>query len=69
MVPKTRPFYHFNTYGVALLKFKRITNDKSFCGEHNFLSSRNGLFFASDHPTLSYICCTYDSQWWIRMIL
>ena len=50
-VLRTKSFHHLITDEVGLLKFKEIPDDKSFYGEHNFLSSKKGLFSAFDLPS------------------
>ena len=69
-VPGTRSFHHFATDGVGMLKFKRVSDDQSFCGEHNFLcASSDILLNTSDVPLMSYVSCIYDCRWWIGLVI
>ena len=67
-VPGTRSFHYFESDGIGKLKFKRVSNDPSFCGIQNFLCQDSSLN-AADIPLMSYICCVYDSNWWIGHVI
>jgi len=67
-VPGTRSFHHFESDSIGVLKFKRVSDDSSFCGNHNFLSVAS-CFIASDIPLMKYVCCVYDSHWWIGLVV
>ena len=54
--------------GSVCLNSKKVSDDKSFYGEHNYLSSQKNSLFVSDLPIMGYICA-YDSQCWIKMII
>ena len=61
-----RSFHHFESDGIGKLKFKRVSNDSSFCKIHNFLCQESSLNVA-DIPLMSSTCCVYDSNWWIGL--
>ena len=67
-MPGTRSFYHFEYDGIEKLKFKQVSNNSSFCGIHIFLCQESSLN-AADIPLMSYICCVYDSNWWIGLVV
>ena len=67
-MPGTRSFHNFESDGIGKLKFRRFSNDLSFCGIQNFLCQESSLN-AADIPLMSYICCVYDSNWWIELVV
>ena len=58
-VPGTRSFHHFEFNLVGVFQFKRVPDDKSFCGNHNFLIQSTSLQ-VSDISLMSFVCCVYD---------
>ena len=64
-VPGTQSF---ESDSVGILQFKLVSDDKSFCGNHNFLIQSTSLQ-ESDISLMSYVCCVYDSKWWIGHVL
>ena len=67
-MPGTRSFHHFESDGIEKMKFKRVSNDSSFCKIHTFLCKESSLN-AADIPLMSYICCVYDSNWWMGLVV
>ena len=67
-VPGTRSFHHFESDSTGLLKFKRISDDLSFCGNHNFLCADTS-FNVPVVSLMSYVCCMYDSHWWVGLVV
>ena len=67
-VPETRSFHHFESDLVGILKFKQVSDDTRFAGHNNFLCPKTS-FDAVDIPLMSYVCCVYDFQWWIGLLI
>ena len=67
-VPEARSFHHFESDSVGVLQFKHVSDDKAFCGNHDFLIQSTSLQ-ASDISLMSYACCVHDSKWWIGHVL
>ena len=67
-VPGARLFHHFKSDSIGILKFKRVSDDTRFVGHHNFLCPTTS-FNAVDIPLMSYVCCVYDFQWWIGLVI
>ena len=68
-VPGTRSFHHFASDATSKFKFKWVSDDHSFCGEHNFLTASTACLKYSDVPLMTYVCCIYDFQWWIGLVI
>ena len=56
IVPRTQSFHHFESDSVGVLQFKRVSDDKPFCGNHNFLIQIASLR-ASDISLMSCLLC------------
>ena len=67
-VPGTRSFHHFESEAVGIIKYKRLSDDPDFCGKHNFLCASSSTN-AEDITLMSYVCCIYDSNWWIGLVI
>ena len=67
-VPGTRSFHHFESDSIGILKFKHVSDDTRFAGHHNFLCPTTS-FNAVDIPLMSHVCCIYDFQWWIGLVI
>ena len=66
-VPGIRSFHWFSSQSVGSISYKRVSNDSSLSGTHNFFEALV-KFSANDIKVMSYIACVYDKKWWVDLV-